>query len=86
MTSIENSVRLYVYEHFTSAGRAPLASEVASGLGIPLTLVQDSLRSLSEQHVLVLYEDTGEVRMAMPFSAEPTGFRVVSGASTWWAN
>jgi len=86
MTPTENAVRLYVYEHFVAAGRAPLASEVASGLGTPVVPVHDALRSLEEQHVLVLYENTSEVRMAMPFSAEPTSFSVVSGASTWWAN
>ncbi len=43
------------------------------------------LRSLAEQHVVVLDED-GRVRMAHPFAAHREGARVESGGREWWGN
>ena len=43
------------------------------------------LRSLAEQHVVVL-DDDGQVLMAHPFAAHHEGARVESGGREWWGN
>jgi hypothetical protein len=42
-------------------------------------------RRLHEAHALVL-DDSGELRMANPFSAVPTRHRVRAAGRSWWAN
>ena len=41
---------------------------------------------LAAAHVVVLDRDSGEVWMAMPFSAVPTAFPVVIAGRSVWAN
>ena len=82
----ENEVRLAVYQHFVSAGRAPSIAEVADALGAGDGDVREAFASLAAQHVLVLQPDTDEVWMAMPFSAVETAFKVVTEEGAWWAN
>jgi hypothetical protein len=86
MKSFENDVRLFVYRHFVSEGKAPTSLEVANGLDIAPQKARQAFVSLAEQHVLVLEPGTGEIRMAMPFSAVPTAYRVIVGESAWWTN
>jgi Alkylmercury lyase len=62
-------------------GRAPTASE----LGDEQT-VRDGWRSLHEAHALVLDPDTDEIRMANPFSAVPTPYRVLADDRWWYGN
>jgi hypothetical protein len=44
---------------------------------------EDGLRH--DAHALVL-DDAAEIRMANPFAARPTDFRVEAGERTWYAN
>jgi len=41
---------------------------------------------LHDAHALVLDAETREIRMANPFSAVPTPFRVESGGRRWFGN
>jgi hypothetical protein len=41
---------------------------------------------LHDAHALVLDSDTGEIRMANPFSAVPTSYRVQVAGRWWYAN
>ena len=59
---------------------------VMQSLGLEYAEVSASFAQLAEAHVVVLDGDTGEVRMALPFSAVPTAFRVVAGDVAVWAN
>ena len=43
------------------------------------------LRDMQLQHLVVL-DDVGEIRMALPFAATDTGHRVKGDNRTWWAN
>ena len=43
-------------------------------------------RALADRRVLVLDPGTDAIRMAMPFSAGPTGFRVETERGSWWGN
>jgi hypothetical protein len=45
-----------------------------------------SLDRLDASRVLVLHPTTRQLWMAMPFSAVPTDYRVISGDRAWWAN
>lgn len=82
----EEEVRLAVYDHLVARQRAPSVEEVSEQTGRPVAEVSSVLRKLAEAHVLVLRPGTDEVRMAMPFSAVPTGFTVRVGERSWWAN
>lgn len=81
-----NAVRLAVYSHFAEHGVASSTEQLAHTLHRPPADISAALRGLADQHVLVLDETGDAIRMAMPFSGVPTGFRVTSGASGWWAN
>ncbi len=48
--------------------------------------VEAGWRRLHEAHALVLDTTTGEIRMANPFSAVPTAYRVHTGERWWYAN
>jgi hypothetical protein len=85
MEARDQKVRGYVYSHFLELQRPPAISEIAAHLGLSRDRVNESLYRLHSGHVLVL-ESSGEIRMAMPFSAVPTGFRVKANQRSWWAN
>jgi hypothetical protein len=82
---LDATVRLAIYEEFVKSGRPPEVGELASKLQQPVAEIQASLRRLADTHVLVV-EDDLRIRMAMPFSAVPTSFRVTSKRSAWFAN
>jgi hypothetical protein len=48
--------------------------------------VVEGWRRLHEEHALVLNPATDEIRMANPFSAVPTAYRVQAGGRWWYAN
>ena len=79
-------LRALTYGLFVELGRAPTAVEVA-GLGdtTPEEVIA-GWRSLHEQHALVLNPATAEIRMANPFSAVPTAYRVRALDRWWYAN
>jgi hypothetical protein len=82
----ENEVRLFIYKHLVAACRAPSILETAQAFGVEPGQVRAVFSALAEKHILVLQQGSGEVWMAMPFSAVPTTYRVIRGESSWWAN
>jgi hypothetical protein len=82
---IDRAVRLAIYERIAETGEAPTRGEVAGATALSDGAVAESFARLADAHVLVL-DDAGDVRMAMPFSAVPTPFRVRSGTRGWWGN
>jgi hypothetical protein len=78
-------LRNATYQCFVQLGRAPGPSEVADVTGLPETAVRDGWRRLHDAHALVL-DDAGEIRMANPFAARPTPFRVEAAGRSWFAN
>jgi hypothetical protein len=82
-----NTVRLQVLHTARDTGRVPDAGEVARALGLQKQDIVDAYRQLHDGHVFVLEPGTTErLRMANPFSAVPTPFRVHVGERSWWAN
>lgn len=80
--------RFVVYRHFVETGRAPSRRKLVDVVG-DIDDVDRLLRELHDRHMLVLDDRDhrrGAIRMALPFAAEPTDFRVITDTGSWWAN
>jgi hypothetical protein len=76
------AIRNLTYQQFVERGRAPTSNEIAESAGTPVGELRAIWQRLHEGHAIVLDASTGELRMANPFSAVPTAFRVHAGR--WW--
>ena len=85
MDAADLELRNATYASFVELGRAPSSGEVAQRVAREPSVVRAGWRRLHEAHALVL-DDSGELRMANPFSAVPTRHRVRAAGRTWWAN
>jgi hypothetical protein len=74
-------LRNRTYARFVELGRAPAAAELGEE-----SEVIAGWRRLHDAHALVLNPATDELRMANPFSAVPTAYRVSAGGRRWYAN
>src|SRR5260370_38778599 len=79
-------LRNVTYLLFVELGRAPAAAEVGQRTGMMLAQVQEGWRRLHGAHALVLNPATAEIRMANPFSAVPTAYRVQANGRWLFAN
>jgi hypothetical protein len=82
------TLRLVVYRHFVSTGTAPMRQALIDIVG-DADSTDALLRELHDAHMIVLDNRPhreGEIRMALPFAAEATDFRVTTDAGAWWAN
>jgi len=79
-------VRNVTYRLFVDLGRAPSSAEVAEPVGIDENGVRASWARLHEDHAIVLDSQTGGLRMANPFSAVPSAYRVRAGGRWWYGN
>ena len=82
----DRDLRQLTYRLFVERRRAPAATEVADEAGLDVTSVQEGWQRLHRAHALVLHPATSEIRMANPFSAVPTSYRVHAGGAWWYAN
>ena len=73
----DDEVRFRIFDIALKTGRVPQREEIGCA--------QDSLQRLADAHVLVLDSD-GSIRMAMPWSAVETPFRVRSGDYSAYGN
>jgi alkylmercury lyase-like protein len=80
------SVRLFVYQYLVERERLPTFDETSVALGITVEQAREAYTSLHRRHALFLEPGTLDVRMAHPFSAHPTPFRVHVGAHAYYAN
>jgi hypothetical protein len=79
-------VRNLTYALFVELGRAPLRREVGRATGLSGDEVIAVWRELHRVHALVLNPRTSEIRMANPFSAVPTAYRVRAAGRWWYGN
>jgi hypothetical protein len=79
-------VRNATYRLFVDLGKAPTSGEVAEAAGVDADEIRASWARLHDAHAIVLDPRTGGLRMANPFSAVPTPFRVRTGDRWWYAN
>jgi hypothetical protein len=80
------AVRNLTYRMFVGYGRAPTVDEVAREADLTSAEVEASWRELHRAHALVLNPATTEIRMANPFSAVPTAYRVHAEGRWWYGN
>jgi Alkylmercury lyase len=86
MNEDDRGLRNLTYARFVELGRAPAAAEIAAAAGLGRADVAVGWERLHAEHALVLDRETGEIRMANPFSAVPTDYRVQAGGRWWYAN
>jgi Alkylmercury lyase len=79
-------LRQLTYRLFVELGRAPSADEVGEAAGLAPTEVATAWRRLHDAHALVLEPDGTQIRMANPFSAVPTPYRVEAAGRSWYGN
>jgi hypothetical protein len=85
MDAAELELRNVTYRLFVELGGAPSADAVAHELGRDIGSVRLGWQRLHDAHALVL-DPTGAIRMANPFSAVPTRYRVRAARRWWYAN
>ena len=86
MDNRDLELRRLTYQLFADGGRAPTADEVAAAAGSAREDVEAGWRRLHDAHAVVLNPATAELRMANPFSAVPTAYRVHARGRWWYAN
>jgi hypothetical protein len=86
MDEFDLRLRNATYQLFVESGRAPIVSEVALQLDVPDDDVRSGWSRLHDAHALVLQQGASEIRMANPFSAIPTAYRVRAADRWWYAN
>jgi hypothetical protein len=80
------AVRNVTYRTFVKLGRAPAAQEVAQEVDLSVSAVESVCRELHSVHALVLNTAKTEIRMANPFSAVSTAYRVYAADRWWYGN
>ena len=85
MDAADIELRNATYRRFVELGRAPTAQEIAEDTTRSEGDVRDAWRRLHDAHALVL-DEADNIRMANPFSAVPTPFRVRAAGKEWYAN
>ena len=78
-------LRGHLYRRIRASGVVSGRAELGEGLGVAAGDVDRALAFLADAHILVL-DETGEVRMAHPFAARETPFRVRTRQANYWAN
>lgn len=78
--------RHFVYRYFAQTATPPSVNETADHWGITVAEAAQLYRELHGRHALFLEPSTFTIRMANPFSAVPTPFRVMSGGQSYFAN
>ncbi|HEY8868560.1 MAG TPA: organomercurial lyase [Candidatus Limnocylindrales bacterium] len=86
MNDEDVAIRNVTYRQFAELGRAPTASEVAAEMHLTVEEAVAAWRRLHAGHALVIDPATDEIRMANPFAARPTPFRVDAAERAWFAN
>lgn len=84
LSEIDYRVRLAVYTTFAEGG-IPLSATLSAKLHVPLPQIHESYERLHAAHALVIDPHSREVKMALPFSAAITPFRVLADERTWHA-
>jgi Alkylmercury lyase len=78
----DEQLRVTVYRHFATEGRAPGTATLAAELGLAEAAVTEGLKRLAAQRHLVLRD--GAIVMAHPFAAIPLGFSAMGASVLWW--
>ncbi len=80
------SIRAFVYQHFAETAHPPRFDETASRFGLTNEQAAGAYEELHRRHAFFLEPGTHHIRMAFPFSAVKTTFRVHANGRTYFAN
>jgi len=86
ISEFDLQVRYQIYNFFADNCITPSYQQIANSLNADDENVRISFHKLHERHMIFLEHDSDSIRMANPFSAIPTRFKVISGNKQWWAN
>jgi hypothetical protein len=86
ISDFDLQVRYQIYRFFADHCTAPSYQQIAGLLNAENQNVRASFHKLHERHMIFLEPNSDSIRIANPFSAIPTKFRVTSGNKQWWAN
>lgn len=86
MDAADLDVRNSTYRLFVSAGRAPSVAEVAAETGRTTDDTLAAWQRLHDAHALVLDASGRHIKMANPFAANPTAYRVEAAGRWWYGN
>ncbi len=86
LSEFDLKVRYQIYRFFADHCTAPSYQQIASLLSAEKEMARVSFHQLHERHMIFLEPHADTLRMANPFSAIPTRFKVTSGNKQWWAN
>ena len=79
-------VRHFVYSHFADTTLPPSVDDTARHFNISIEEAGETYNELNNRHAFFLEPGTLSVRMAWPFSAIPTDFKVHADGRTYYAN
>ena len=79
-------VRHFVYNHFADTTLPPSIEDTSRHFNISTEEAGDYYKELHKRHAFYLEPETTSVRMAWPFSAIPTDFKVQANGKTYYAN
>lgn len=80
------SLRAFIYQQFVLTSRPPTVEEAVRHFELSVEQAASVYRDLNQRHALFLETGTTEIRIANPFSAVPTPFRVKVEGLSYWAN
>lgn len=83
---LDLTIRHFVYKHFVLEARPPSIVETAQAFDLTEAQVKVLYERLHQNHFLFLDPGTTNIRMANPFSAIPTKFKVQVNQKSYWAN
>ena len=79
-------VRHFVYQHFADTTHPPSVDVTATHFNISTEEASEYYMELNNRHAFFLDTGTVNIRMAWPFSAVPTDFKVHANGKTYYAN
>jgi hypothetical protein len=79
-------VRHFVYNHFADTTLPPGLDETTRRFNITVEEASELYKELHNRHAFFLEPETLTIRMANPFSAIPTNFKVQANGKTYYAN
>ena len=85
-TTLLWQIRHFVYQHFAETTHPPGVDESALHFNISTEEAGEYYKELNNRHAFFLEPDTVSIRMAWPFSAVSTDFKVHANGRTYYAN
>ena len=80
------AIHYEILSAIVNRGYAPGVEELAATFDCASETVEASLRSLADDHGVVLHPGSARIWVAHPFSLAPTGFLVRQADRSWWGN